>query len=87
MPTTNIKKVELYIFRNTINPNRKIYLYRGINEDQRVSPSHCKGYWLIKSLYNPFPIHCDTWFEGFSPEIMKGYLKAMHYDFIECVGL
>jgi hypothetical protein len=87
MSTNDIKKVELYIFRNSINPNRKLYLYRGVDENQKISISHHKGYWLIKSLYSPFPIHCDTWFEGFRPDVMKGYLKTMHYDFVECVAL
>ena len=87
MPNSNIIKVELYIFHNTANPSRKLYLYRGVDESQKVSISHHKGYWLIKSLYNPLPIQSNTWFEGFCPGTMKGYLKAMHYDFVECVGL
>ena len=84
---TNIKKVELYIFRHSINPNRKLYLYRGVDTERLVAPTHFKGYWLIKGLYNPFPIQCNTWFEGFKPDVMKSYLKNMHYDFIECVAL
>jgi hypothetical protein len=87
MPTNDIKKVELYIFRNRLNPYREIYLYRGIDPNQKILVSHYRGYWLIKSLYNPFPVRCDTWFEGFRPDVMKEHLKNMNYDFIDCVAL
>ena len=71
-----VKPIQLFIFKKISNPACVLTLYKGIVEGkQGVSALR----WCIKGERNPFPVRCGTWFQGFSNELMRGYLRENGY--------
>jgi hypothetical protein len=44
-------------------------------------------HWKLKGKYIPFPVHSNTWFVGFSSEIMLSYLNDCGYELEAVVNM